>query len=341
MCTYTSIWIFGVESIFDRNLDSFFYKNSSTNILLFNSLVPQNNLWLFSRFFSHSLLSARFLSVLLSVLLSARKEGFFSARNKSVLLAKNGSSLSQRKESVLLSAAKNRFFSPPQRIGSLSQRKESVLLSAAKNRFSSPQRIVSPLRKESVGSSLRKESVLLSAAIFGYSLRSNLWKKRNHIAEVCLAYYDELCVIFGDDQATGGNAITGNEANIELPSLEEMCNAEKSLPTKEEKDEVNQSSSSATRTDQMVERTKRKKCSNIDATEQGLTTAANRLADAFAHTDCARLQKELHNIPELSREDVMRAMLLLGGEVKDANIFFHLDEDLKKDWVLLYLQRKF
>ncbi|KAK9086597.1 hypothetical protein Syun_028991 [Stephania yunnanensis] len=82
----------------------------------------------------------------------------------------------------------------------------------------------------------------------------------------------------------------------------------------------------------MVERTKRKKSSNIDATEQGLTTAANRLADAFAHTDCARLQKELHNIPELSREDVMRAMLLLGGEAKDANIFFHLDEDLKKDW---------
>ncbi|KAK9160921.1 hypothetical protein Syun_007262 [Stephania yunnanensis] len=147
----------------------------------------------------------------------------------------------------------------------------------------------------------------------------------------CVPYYDELCVIFGDDQATGGNAITGNEANIELPSLEEMCNAEKSLPTKEEKDEVNQSSSSATRTGSNGQRTKRKKSSNIDATEQGLTTAANRLADAFAHTDCARLEKELHNIPELSREDVMRAMLLLGGEVKDANIFFHLDEDLKKD----------
>ncbi|KAK9168586.1 hypothetical protein Syun_000726 [Stephania yunnanensis] len=118
-------------------------------------------------------------------------------------------------------------------------------------------------------------------------------------------------------------------------------NAEKSLPTKEEKDEVNQSSSSATRTGSNGQRTKRKKSSNIDATEQGLTAAANRLADAFAHTDCARLQKELHNIPELSREDVMHAMLLLGGEIKDANIFFHLDEDLKKDWVLLYLQRKF
>ncbi|KAK9082430.1 hypothetical protein Syun_031172 [Stephania yunnanensis] len=157
----------------------------------------------------------------------------------------------------------------------------------------------------------------------------------------CVPYYDELCVIFGDDQATGGNAITGNEANIELPSLEEMCNAEKSLPTKEAKDEVNQSSSSATRTGSNGQRTKRKKSSNIDATEQGLTAAANRLADAFAHTDCARLQKELHNISELSREDVMRAMLLLGGEVKDANIFFHLDEDLKKDWVLLHLQRKF
>ncbi|KAK9135582.1 hypothetical protein Syun_014912 [Stephania yunnanensis] len=157
----------------------------------------------------------------------------------------------------------------------------------------------------------------------------------------CVPYYDELCVIFGDDQATGGNAITGNEANIELPSFEEMCNAEKSLPTKEEKNEVNQSSSSATRTGSNGQRTKRKKSSNIDATEQGLTTAANRLSDAFALTDCARLQKELHNIPELSREDVMRAMLLLGGEVKDANLFFHLDEDLKKDWVILYLQRKF
>ncbi|KAK9099133.1 hypothetical protein Syun_026178 [Stephania yunnanensis] len=157
----------------------------------------------------------------------------------------------------------------------------------------------------------------------------------------CVSYYDELCVIFGDDQATGGNAITGNEANIELPSLEEMCNADKSLPTKEEKDEVNHSSSSATRTGSNGQRTKRKNSSNIDATKQGLTAAANRLADAFAHTDCAHLQKELHNIPELSREDVMRAMLFLGGEVKDANIFFHLDEDLKKDWVILYLQRKF
>ncbi|KAK9151334.1 hypothetical protein Syun_009643 [Stephania yunnanensis] len=61
-------------------------------------------------------------------------------------------------------------------------------------------------------------------------------------------------------------------------------NAEKSLPTKEEKDEVNQSSSSATRTGSNGQRTKRKKSSNIDATEQGLTAAANRLADAFAHT---------------------------------------------------------
>ncbi|KAK9105988.1 hypothetical protein Scep_022832 [Stephania cephalantha] len=50
----------------------------------------------------------------------------------------------------------------------------------------------------------------------------------------CVLYYDELCVIFGDDQATGRNAITGN--------------AENSLPTKEEKDEVNHSSFSATRT---------------------------------------------------------------------------------------------
>ncbi|KAK9105329.1 hypothetical protein Scep_022173 [Stephania cephalantha] len=118
-------------------------------------------------------------------------------------------------------------------------------------------------------------------------------------------------------------------------------NAEKSLPTKEEKDEVNHSSSSATRTGSNGQRTKRKKSSNVDATDQGLTAAANRLADAFAHTDCARLQKELHNIPELSREDVIRAMLLLGGEVKDANVFFLLDEDLKKDWMILYLQRKF
>ncbi|KAK9135871.1 hypothetical protein Syun_015201 [Stephania yunnanensis] len=228
---------------------------------------------------------------------------------------------------VLLSAHDNLWFFSPQRIGSSLSHvsKESVLLSA---------RIVSPLRKEWLvllsaknGSSLRKQYlVILSATISGRK---------------CVSYYDELCVIFGDDQATGGNAITGNEANIELPSLEEMCNAEKSLPTKEEKDEVNQSSSSATRTGSNGQRTKRKKCSNIDATEQGLTAAANRLADAFANPDCARLQKELHNIPKLSREDVMRAMLLLGGEVKDANIFFHLDEDLKKDWVLLYLQRKF
>ncbi|KAK9151501.1 hypothetical protein Syun_009810 [Stephania yunnanensis] len=129
----------------------------------------------------------------------------------------------------------------------------------------------------------------------------------------CVLYYDELCDIFGDNQTTGGNAITGNEANMELPSLEEMCNAEKSLPIKEEKDEVNHSSSSATRTRSSGQRTKRKKSSNIDATEQGLTAAANRLADTFTHIDCARLQKELHNIPELSRENVMRAMLLLGG----------------------------
>ncbi|KAK9124462.1 hypothetical protein Sjap_014064 [Stephania japonica] len=88
------------------------------------------------------------------------------------------------------------------------------------------------------------------------------------------------------------------------------------------------------------ERIKRKKSSDVDP-NQGLTAAANRLADAFAHTDYARLQKELRSIPELSREDIMRAMLLLGSEVKDANIFFQLDEDLKKDWVILYLQRKF
>ncbi|KAK9142836.1 hypothetical protein Syun_012236 [Stephania yunnanensis] len=196
--------------------------------------------------------------------------------------------------------------------------------------------------------SLRSLSASLRSLLFRLDLSDWVIKKEPWVlvrlwgvGRKCVPYYDELCVIFGDDQATGGNAITGNEANIELPSLEEMCNAYKSLPTKEEKDEVNHSSSSATRTRSNGQRTKRKKSSNIDATEQGLTTAANRLADAFAHTDCARLQKELRNIPELSREDVMRAMLLLGGEVKDANIFFHLDEDLKKDWVILYLQRKF
>ncbi|KAK9126078.1 hypothetical protein Scep_014924 [Stephania cephalantha] len=48
----------------------------------------------------------------------------------------------------------------------------------------------------------------------------------------CVPYYDELSVIFGDDQATGGNAMTDNEANIELPSLEEMSNIEKLFPTK-------------------------------------------------------------------------------------------------------------
>ncbi|KAK9143008.1 hypothetical protein Syun_012408 [Stephania yunnanensis] len=82
-------------------------------------------------------------------------------------------------------------------------------------------------------------------------------------------------------------------------NLWKVSNADKSLPTKEEKDEINHSSSSATRTGSNGQRTKRKKSSNIDATEQGLTAAANRLADAFAHIDCARLQKELYNIPEL------------------------------------------
>ncbi|KAK9085410.1 hypothetical protein Sjap_025821 [Stephania japonica] len=153
-------------------------------------------------------------------------------------------------------------------------------------------------------------------------------------------YYNELSIIFGDDQANGRNAMTGNEADRELPSLEEMSNVEKSLPTKEEREEVNRSSSSSSRMATNGERIKRKKSSDVDP-NQGLTAAANRLADAFAHTDCARLQKELRSIPELSREDIMRAMLLLGSEVKDANIFFQLDEDLKKDWVILYLQRKF
>ncbi|KAK9087648.1 hypothetical protein Syun_030042 [Stephania yunnanensis] len=59
-------------------------------------------------------------------------------------------------------------------------------------------------------------------------------------------------------------------------------------------------------------RIKRKKSSNVDTTEQGLTATANKLADAFAHTDCARLQKELRSIPELSQEDVMRVMFFIG-----------------------------
>ncbi|KAK9137999.1 hypothetical protein Sjap_008593 [Stephania japonica] len=134
--------------------------------------------------------------------------------------------------------------------------------------------------------------------------------------------------------------MTGNEADRELPSLEEMSNVEKSLPTKEEREEVNRSSSSSSHMATNSQRIKRKKSSDVDP-NQGLTAAVNQLADAFAHTDCARLPKELRSIPELSREDIMRAMLLLGGEVKDANIFFQLDEDLKKDWVILYLQRKF
>ncbi|KAK9087217.1 hypothetical protein Syun_029611 [Stephania yunnanensis] len=209
--------------------------------------------------------------------------------------------------------------------------------------FVSAFSLISPLSASLRSLLFRRLSDLSDLSYFGVSAISliSFGVSPSSPLSKCVPYYDELCVIFGDDQATGGNAITGNEANIELPSLEEMCNAGKSLPTKEAKDEVNQSSSSATRTGSNGQRTKRKKSSNIDATEQGLTAAANRLADAFAHTDCARLQKELHNIPELSREDVMRAMLLLGGEVKDANIFLHLDEDLKKDWVLLYLQRKF
>ncbi|KAK9119247.1 hypothetical protein Scep_017340 [Stephania cephalantha] len=94
----------------------------------------------------------------------------------------------------------------------------------------------------------------------------NIREKESYREEVCVPYYDELCVIFGDDQALWRECNCGNEANIELPSLEEMCNAEKSLPTKEEKDEVNHSSSSATRTGSNGQRTKRKKSSNIDAT---------------------------------------------------------------------------
>ncbi|KAK9153778.1 hypothetical protein Sjap_001258 [Stephania japonica] len=131
--------------------------------------------------------------------------------------------------------------------------------------------------------------------------------------------------------------MTGNEADRELSSLEEMSNVEKSLPTtKEEREKVNHSSSSSSRMATNGQRIKRKQSSDVDP-NQGLTATANRLADAFAHTDCAHLQKELRSIPELSREGIMRAILLLGGEVKDVNIFFQLDEDLKKDWVILYL----
>ncbi|KAK9099075.1 hypothetical protein Syun_026120 [Stephania yunnanensis] len=102
-------------------------------------------------------------------------------------------------------------------------------------------------------------------------------------------YYDEISVIFGDDQATGGNVMDGNKANIELSSLKKMGSVEKSLPTKEGKKDVNHSSYSSSRMASNGQRNKRKKSSNVDPIEQGLTAAANRLANAFAHIDCARL----------------------------------------------------
>ncbi|KAK9121832.1 hypothetical protein Syun_019449 [Stephania yunnanensis] len=133
------------------------------------------------------------------VLLSAASLRFFSP-----LAAISGSSL---RSNWFFSPQRNNWFFSPQRIGS--SLKESFLLSAATGWFFSPQQLV-----------------LLSAAIFGYSLRSNLWKKhpeKESYRRKCVPYYDELCVIFGDDQATGRECDIGNEANIELPSLEEMC----------------------------------------------------------------------------------------------------------------------
>jgi hypothetical protein len=35
-------------------------------------------------------------------------------------------------------------------------------------------------------------------------------------------YYDDLAIIIGNEEATGAKAVTGNEANSEMPSLEEM-----------------------------------------------------------------------------------------------------------------------
>ncbi|KAK9096255.1 hypothetical protein Sjap_021752 [Stephania japonica] len=51
-------------------------------------------------------------------------------------------------------------------------------------------------------------------------LEKHLEKESYHRKRVL--YYNELSIIFRDDQATGRNAMTGNEAGRELPSLEEM-----------------------------------------------------------------------------------------------------------------------
>ncbi|KAK9168721.1 hypothetical protein Syun_000861 [Stephania yunnanensis] len=131
----------------------------------------------------------------------------------------------------------------------------------------------------------------------------DLWIGLQGMLSALLEAFQPNCipdVLLSENKAVPGNIdYMYLGAFLFLEDVLETGNAKKSLPTKEEKDEVNHSSSSATRTESNGQRTKRKKSSNIDATEQGLTTAANRLADAFAHTDCARLQKELHNIPEL------------------------------------------
>ncbi|KAK9151130.1 hypothetical protein Syun_009439 [Stephania yunnanensis] len=69
-----------------------------------------------------------------------------------------------------------------------------------------------------------KPTFIVWYTMYDHSFKNSNDAKRN---TKCVPYYDELCVIFGDDQATGGNAITGNEANIELPYLEEIENCPK------------------------------------------------------------------------------------------------------------------
>ncbi|KAK9154311.1 hypothetical protein Sjap_001791 [Stephania japonica] len=64
--------------------------------------------------------------------------------------------------------------------------------------------------------------------------------------------------------------MTGNEADRELPSLEGINNVEKSFPIKEEREEVNHSSSSSSHMATNGQRIKRKKSSDVDP-NQGLT----------------------------------------------------------------------
>jgi hypothetical protein len=108
------------------------------------------------------------------------------------------------------------------------------------------------------------------------------------------------------------------------------------------REEMNPNKESSSSTPRMMPnnpKKKRRQSIDLDKAAQGMSVAANRLADAFAHTDCARLQEELDSIPGLSSEDFLQAMHLLGQNATHANIFFHLAGDRKKQWLLMYLKQ--